>query len=40
MNNLNDIFFAPAEDSSMTYDQILDIGPSLIGIGEDGNKIL
>ena len=24
MNNLNDIFFAPAEDSSMTYDQILE----------------
>ena len=24
MKNLNDIFFAPAEDSSLTYDQILE----------------
>ena len=24
MNNLNDIFFTPAENSGMTYDQILE----------------
>ena len=24
MNNLNDIFFAPAENSSLTYDEILE----------------